>query len=354
LVYRLASDGQLAATQEQVPEPSTVTIPDSNSVILDGDESWSEFNQTPFAFAHTLSEHPLLDLASLRSVAIEFVANGGPGKVSVFDGNKGRNAKWADWDLDGSRVDLVASAFEHLHEEGRTLVVIQDVEREPRYGKLLRQVLAEITARIPEYLRDEITWPSAYLFIAAPGFYTPYHLDHEVGLLLQIHGDKELYVYDDKDRAILTEEQLEQYYVGDLDAASLPEDKADAGRRFDLVPGTASHFPAHAPHWVRNKGDYSISLSINFCLRSLDRAAKVWQANHFLRKLGARPTPPGRSRVADYVKRGILELISQRHPATKGEMLRSGVERLYRVAAFGKSAMRSHPKRRTHRPHAHN
>lgn len=325
----------------------------SHSVIVDGDESWSEFNRTSFAFRHTLGDHPLLALPALRALATDFVANSGPGKVSVFDGNKGRNAKWADWDLDGSRVDLVTSAFEHLHEEGRTLVVIQDIEGDPKYEELLRVTLAETMELIPRDLRNEITWPSAYLFIASPGFHTPFHMDHEVGLLLQIHGDKELYVYDGSDRTILGEEQLEQYYVGNLDAASLQDDKIDAGRGFHLVPGLALHFPAHAPHWVRNGRDYSISLSINFCLQPLDRAAKVWQVNHFLRKLGTRPSPPGHSKTRDFVKHGLMEILSKRHPATKGEMLRSGVERLYGVAELGRKTMkRFHLDGYLHRRHA--
>ncbi len=307
---------------------------------VESGSQWPAFNRTSFEFNHSLAGNALLGLEELRDAATAFVENGGPGRVSFFEGNKGPNANWADWNSEASRVERLQSCFDDIRAEGSTLIVIQDIEREPRYGALLNQVMSEIMQRIPGDLRNQVTWPSAYLFIAAPGFFTPYHMDHEVGLLLQIHGAKELYVYDGGNRAILSEEELEQYYVGNLDAATLKDEFVGSGRQFDLVPGTAAHFPAHAPHWVRNLEDYSISLSINFCLTSLDRAAPVYQANHFLRKFGIRPFPPGRSRIRDFTKRRLINAFSRWHPASKAEMLRSGVDRLYSIASAGRRSLR--------------
>lgn len=96
------------------------------------------------------------------------------------------------------------------------------------------------------------------------------------------------------------------------------------------TPGTDVHHPVCAPHWVKNGSDYSVALSINFCMRSFDQRAKVYQINHYLRKLGLSPTPPGKSVWRDRLKIATLELISARNPKTKYELLRSGIKRVAR------------------------
>ena len=44
------------------------------------------------------------------------------------------------------------------------------------------------------------------------------------------------------------------------------------------------HHPPLAPHWVKNGDNVSVSVSVSFCIRSLDHRAKVYQANRLLRR----------------------------------------------------------------------
>jgi hypothetical protein len=61
------------------------------------------------------------------------------------------------------------------------------------------------------------------------------------------------------------------------------------------------HIPVNAPHWLENHNNVSISLSVNFQFKD-SLKANAYRANFLLRRLGIKPTPPGRSELLDSVK----------------------------------------------------
>lgn len=99
------------------------------------------------------------------------------------------------------------------------------------------------------------------------------------------------------------------------------------------------HNPSRGPHWVQNGDEYSVSLTFNFCLRALDAQAPVYQINHVLRNLGLTPTPPGESAWRDSLKRLALWTPKRRHADNKYDLLRAGLGRVARPAAFLQRAL---------------
>ncbi len=59
--------------------------------------------------------------------------------------------------------------------------------------------------------------------------------------------------------------------------------------------------PVNAPHWVQNSNNISVTLAMIFQFPE-SVLGNVYRANHFIRKLGIKPRPPGSSRVGDKVK----------------------------------------------------
>src|SRR5262249_45374118 len=118
------------------------------------------------------------------------------------------------------------------------------------------------------------------------------------------------------------------FYSGNFQAAQYREELQARGTVYNLVPGTVVHNPPLGPHWVQNGADASISVSIGFCLRAYDRRARVYQVNHYLRRAGLGPTPPGRSALRDALKISGIGLLSKSNPATPEEILFSGLSRL--------------------------
>jgi hypothetical protein len=127
---------------------------------------------------------------------------------------------------------------------------------------------------------------------------------------------------------IVPEEQLENFYVGDFEAAQYRPELQHRGTVFRMEPGTVVHHPPLAPHWVQNGDNVSVSVSVGFCMKPIDRRARVYQVNHFLRRLGVEPTPPGRSKLRDALKIAGVGMISKSNPTTPDEILFSGLSRV--------------------------
>jgi hypothetical protein len=186
-------------------------------------------------------------------------------------------------------------------------------------------------------LQKQVSWMDAYIFIASPESVTPFHIDHECNCLMQIHGEKEITIFDQDDRAVLTDAEIERYYVGELSAARFKEVAKQSGTRYHLAPGVGVHLPVRAPHWVKNGSDYSVSFSVHFFLHSEDRKARIYQLNHYLRELQMKPTPPGHSPLRDKFKISAVGLIGLGSRArSKAEVLRRGVKRLDTIAHVAK------------------
>ena len=92
------------------------------------------------------------------------------------------------------------------------------------------------------------------------------------------------------------------FYAGDVEAARYKPNLQERGAVFHLTPGVAVHHPPLAPHLVRNGDRVSVSVSIGFCTRTLDRRAKVYQFNSLMRRAGLRPARPGQSSLRDRMK----------------------------------------------------
>ena len=61
------------------------------------------------------------------------------------------------------------------------------------------------------------------------------------------------------------------------------------------------HIPTHAAHWVQNGAGVSVSLSLNFEYPGWHNR-DVYLVNNVLKKLGMRPSPPGKVHAVDVAK----------------------------------------------------
>lgn len=290
----------------------------------------SSFNRRSFTFSHALVGHPLFTLPRLAQLAGTMLAAGDQRKFLALGGESAAaDSRFTSL----PRERRVAGTIESLS-TGHSWVKLSSADLfDPHYRGLLERLLAELAELSGLALLDEITWSSLTVFLASPGVVTPYHMDHESNFLLQIAGEKDLFLFDSHDPAVLSEEDVERYYLGDFHAARYRADLQPRAAAYRMVPGLAAHHPPLAPHWVQNGAAVSVSVSIGFCMRRLDRRARVYQVNHYLRRLGLRPAAPGRSALRDGVKSAALGLLSDRRPRTPDQIMYSGLNRLRALAA---------------------
>ena len=152
-----------------------------------------------------------------------------------------------------------------------------------------------------------------FIFLSSPGSVTPYHMDPEHNFLLQIRGSKRIHMFDGRDRSMLSEEELEQFYRGGHRNLTYPTNGNRRGWTFDLSPGFGLHFPVTAPHYVRNGEEVSVSFSITFRTPDLKRRRLVHIGNGFLRRRGIRPRPAGMHPRYDFLKYLAFGAISRIH-----------------------------------------
>src|SRR4029077_2740541 len=102
-------------------------------------------------------------------------------------------------------------------------------------GPQLRELMEQVVAAAGPVLRNDIKTSRATLLIASPRRITSYHLDSNTNFLYQICGDKRLSVFDPGDPTLVTPEELEGYYSGNISAAQYKPERQARGGGFELV-----------------------------------------------------------------------------------------------------------------------
>ena len=285
LADRHAPAGELAAAADTVP------------LLHDPDNLFRKrYNTESFMFPHELHGRDVFGLPGLAGLAErlpqtdEFVywSNGPVDVTSRWeDGKSGRH----------SLQDTIRGIATN-----NSMVILKHVEQDPVAGPVLRDFLAQVVELSGSGMRDDIIVGEALILLASPNRITSYHMDAECNYLVQLAGSKTLNVFDPLDRTLVTDEELERFHDGDYNGALYkPERQADA-RSYALRAGHGVHIPVGAPHWVKNGNNISVALSINYELRSVHRASRIYRVNRHLRRLGMTPKTPGSSGWRDRLK----------------------------------------------------
>lgn len=254
----------------------------------------SAYPDQPAPVRHRLQNHPLFTLDALAALA----------------------GRLPDSHVEHSRGDLAVSQEpgavrrEPLAPDQivRTIatngcwMVLKKVDADPAYAALIDRCLAEIAPTVQPatgaYLRRE-----AFIFLSAPDSVTPFHMDPEHNILLQIAGHKTMRVYPAGDLEIVPQELHEAFHLGGRHRNMPHDQRYDAkARDFPMEAGDAVYVPVKAPHWVQNGPEPSISFSITWRSALSDREARLHRVNAGLRKLGTAPSPPGAAPALDEAK----------------------------------------------------
>jgi hypothetical protein len=282
-----------------------------------------DFQSRSFVLNHGLAGHPLFSLERL-ALAAERAMKSDHGSHFLAFGDQGNLT--SRFDRMGSRMrspDLIADLA-----NAKSLSKLSAIDTfDPDYADLLSDALAD--------LRDmsgrpdmKISHANLTVFMTSPNVITPFHIDHEANILSQISGgEKTFCTFEAKDRELLTLEEIESFYVNDINSAKYRSHLEHRGIKYNMEPGLAVCVPGLSPHWAKNGNSTSISLSLSLCLPELEKRARIHQVNYHLRKVGFHPTEPGMGRL-DNIKAKALALLSMRHPKTSQDVVFSGVRRL--------------------------
>jgi hypothetical protein len=320
------SDGTvLANTSRQLP---------SDNKILQAckKEFKSNFNLHPFKFNHTLHRSGLFEIPGIVELAKRMIEKNGDfcalnfkqGSIATKFGDGSEDAK-SSVIPQSERLDETVS---RLGENGTWIKLTRVQDFDSEYAKVLDTITSELESLSDFPLREDMTYVTMTLLLASPKIATPFHLDHETNFLFQVQGSKDVCLFPATDRELVPDQEVEDYYSGNFDAVRYRQEMQDRGTVYRLTPGEVVHHPPLAPHWVKNGDNISVSISINYCMKSLEKRARVYQANYLLRKMGLKPLPPGLSPLRDGLKRKVISTLEHRNPKTFSEVVHTPLNRL--------------------------
>jgi hypothetical protein len=253
-----------------------------------------QFNRCSFELTHRLSEHRLFQIPRLVELSKTLAHTGSV----YYDAGEVRVDQ--RWDQSPTGTLSVDETIRRIQDAG-AWIILRRAEQDPEYGAILDECMSEIQALLGKDLKKEMKVQDAIVFITSPKRVTAYHIDRECNFILQIHGTKEISVFNQNDRDVLPEEEIERFWTVDNNAAVYKPQYQDRATVYHMAPGKAIHVPVNAPHWVKNDNNISVTLSVNFQFRE-NFPAHVYRANYLLRKFGISPAPPGQSGIRDAVK----------------------------------------------------
>jgi len=294
-------------------------------IQLDKQTAAGNLHKTPFTVKHKLASHSLFTLPKLVELAktmprdkIEF--NGGDVEIGQSPETTPK--------LDMAPQDVINRIEQH-----NAWMVIKRVEAVPEYHALLKEFVEDLFANAGK-ADQEYSHLEGYIFISSANATTPFHVDAEENILIQIKGDKTVHIFNNDDRSLVSEEAMEispsKYRNQTYDPSF--EDHAQV---FKLQPGDGVHIPYLLPHWVKVEGEYSVSMAMTWKTPEVERLNKIRLMNGTMRHFGWPQKAPGISPVMDSFKVGLHDAMRMiLDPLRKSEKIRS----FLRGLIYGKNA----------------
>jgi hypothetical protein len=262
-------------------------------IEFDPEQLAHAFDREPFALRHQLAQHPLLQLPRIIELARTLPSQ----SVEYNAGDIPLNQDPSLTPRNGLSIEQTLERIEDC----RSWMVLKDVQNDPHYRQLLDQCLDQIQPST-EHVAPGMCQRKAFIFVSSPEAITPYHVDFEYNILLQVRGEKIITVFDPVDRAVFSEIAREQFVCGAHRNLEYEDAFAAHGRAFHLRPGLGVHVPLTSPHWVQVGDQTSVSLSITFQSARSHRLELAHLANAQLRRFGIQPRQAGDSSFRDGVK----------------------------------------------------
>ena len=201
---------------------------------------------------------------------------------------------------DVPKIDMAVADVIKSIETANAWMVIKRVEKDPAYKNILEQFVREANeaaGRKPADYSDL----EGFIFVSSAKATTPFHIDMEENILIQLKGDKYLRTFDNADCKLVGEEDMEISPAVHRNRKYDPKFEERATLH-TLKPGDAVHIPYTHPHWVNTGDSYSISMAMTWKTPEVRRLNKIRLMNGTLRRYGLAQKPPGVSPLRDAAK----------------------------------------------------
>ncbi|GAA0717936.1 hypothetical protein GCM10009105_25370 [Dokdonella soli] len=262
------------------------------------DFDWTTFDPWRIqTVRHQLSEHPLMQPDQLAALAERFEA-GAPSQIFTFNNaaTAGTNLD-AAWRLHPNRKHAADTVQRIV--DAKAWLDLRHVQADPVYRGLLDAILDTIKPHI-ERKDPGMYYRAGWIFVASPHTVTPFHIDRDHGILLQVRGCKTIYVWDADDAVVVSERARDRFHSRhELDLVQWHEEFRERAHAFHLRPGMGVYMPSTSPHMVETSDDASISMSCTYSTYATHRNALLHVMHDVVRDVGIEPPAVGRHPLLD-------------------------------------------------------
>jgi Cupin-like domain len=294
-------------------------------VQVDPVRARNEFLVRPFMLNHTLQDNPLFELSKLVELAQSMPRD----RIEYNSGKVAIGVKPEDVPT----IELAPAEVVRTIETASAWMVIKNVEERPEYRALLEAFVSEANIAAGKTASD-FSDLQGFIFVSSANSTTPFHVDAEENILIQIKGDKLFTTFNNDDRSLVSEEALE--ISPSKHRNQVYEERfAERATLHKMKPGDALHVPYYTPHWVGTGDTYSISMAMTWKTPKVLRLNKIRLMNGTLRRFGMPQKPPGVSPVRDAAKVVVHDAMRMViDPIRKSE----GARRMLRGLIYGRKA----------------
>jgi hypothetical protein len=270
----------------------------TNLVDIDAAAFAEAFARHSVAVRHRLAEHSLFTIDAIAELADRLP----PESV--------RRERGALPFKDREYVDVgdgpPSETIRNVERTG-TRISLRDIQQVPEYAELINECLDEVDPLVAER-QGGMTQRAGYLFISCSNSTTPMHFDREHSFLLQVKGVKHVSVAAFEDDPDALRREFDCW---------IDERECDFGtmqavaEKFTIERGVGVYLPSFVPHWVETEAGISISFSIPFDTKYVERALAVTRVNKRMRRLHLSPRPIGASEPVDRAKAAVVQSLTK-------------------------------------------
>ncbi|WP_114238542.1 cupin-like domain-containing protein [Dyella sp. C9] len=266
----------------------------STAALIEMD--WANFDPWRMqSVRHGLTDHPLLQPDQLVALGKRFQ---GSSHLFTFNNTAGADANFDDVARLYPNRRSVTDTLQGIN-EAKAWMLLRHVQADPTYRALIDLALDPIKPHI-EAKDPGMYYRAGWIFVASPHTVTPFHIDRNHGILLQIHGTKKVYVWDADDIEVCSEQARDCFHTRhELDQVKWREEFRERARVFTVSPGTGVYIPITSPHMVETGDEPSITISLTYSTDATRRNAMEHVMNELLRRKGVQPPLIGRNALFD-------------------------------------------------------
>lgn len=247
------------------------------------DVDWTKFDPwTVTPVKHRLSDDHRFRIEELVELAKRLESKGGI-RAHTNAAEAGTSFSSAP-DLHPVKDSLVAT-MEHIA-AAKAWMSLLNVQTDPVYRELVDEVLDSVRPNV-ERKDPGMGYRGGWIFVSSPKTVTPFHIDKEHNFILQIQGQKTVYVWDPDELRVVSDKARDRFHSRhDRGLITWREEFRELAHCFKLNPGEGAYMPSTSPHLVEVGEEPSVTVSFTYYTDSTRRDSLIHKIRGRLAEFG--------------------------------------------------------------------